>query len=45
MHVFIDIHPLKVGKEYEEKEKKTQELKSKDYVGWWSNPQPIFVEQ
>ena len=23
----------------------TQEQKSKDYVGWWNDPQPIFVEE
>jgi len=42
---FIDIQYLKVDSEYEGgKEKRMQELKSKDYVGWWINPQPIFVE-
>lgn len=42
---FIDIQYLKVESEYEGgKEKRMQELKSKDYVGWWINPQPIFVE-
>lgn len=42
---FIDIHSLNVEKEYNEREEKwMKELNSKDYVGWWINPQPIFVE-
>jgi hypothetical protein len=41
---FIDIHSLNVEKEYNEREEKwMKELNSKDYVGWWINPQPLLL--